>query len=289
MKNISKTKDKKLKSGLTNLHKCYLCDSSEMDLVSSLTEKPERETDFGIGPKDYRREIYLCRRCGVYDNIHSYDFQRIYTKKYNKSTYNNDLLGRYNAIMDLPFERSDNKHRVKRISDFYGSKKRDLKGMKVLDVGSGLCVFLGEFVKRGIEGYCLDPDPLSVEHALKHAGVKRAYAGNFLSCPVDMKFDLITFNKVLEHITEPVSFLRRAKDLLIAGGFIYLELPDGPNALANGELVKREEFYIEHYTVFSEKSVRFLSEVAELKVVELSCIKEPSDKYTICAFLSNKG
>lgn len=278
-----------MKSGLMSSPKCYLCGSSRMEMVQSLTRRPERETDFGIDPAEYRRDIYLCPVCGVYNNMHNYDFEAIYTKKYNLDTYKNSLLERYNAVMGLPFEKSDNKHRVRRIADFFGSRGAGLKGMRVLDVGSGLGVFLGELVKYGVEGYCLDPDPLSAEHALKNAGVKRAYNGDFLSSDINMKFGLISFNKVLEHIAAPAGFLRKAAGLLVAGGFVYLELPDGKNALAGGELADREEFYIEHYTIFSEKSVRFLSDSEGFRIAELKCIKEPSDKYTIYAFLSAGG
>lgn len=270
------------------LHKrCYVCNSTNLQLVCSITKRPEQETDFGMKPEDYCREINLCLNCRVYNNFHNYDFDELYSGKYNEAKYNSDLLTRYDAIMNLPLEKSDNKQRVKRIVDFCKVRDVNLKNAKVLDVGSGLCVFLGELLKYGVEGYCIDIDPISIKHALRNVKVKDAHVGSFIDYGADLRFDIITFNKVLEHVTEPVSLLRKAKMYLKDTGIVYVELPDGFSALKENALVERQEFFIEHYTIFNKSSLRFLIKKAGFICAEIRRVHEPSDKYTLYAFCKN--
>ena len=53
-------------------------------------------------------------------------------------------------------------------------------------------------------------------------------------------------------MTSPVE-MRKAKNILAPGGFVYTELPDGTMAIKDS--LQREEFYIEHLHVFSMASV----------------------------------
>ena len=267
-------------------HSCYLCGSNDLELKQIIRSKPSIETNFNIPAKNYKRKICQCNHCSVYNNFHDFKINSIYSGAYNTATYSNEILDKYNKIMGLPIEKSDNKQRVSRIIEFLKSNKYKIDQLKVLDVGSGLGVFLGQLLKNGVEAHCIDPDPLSVRHAIDNIGVKSAFLGGFEEYQSNQKFDLITFNKVLEHVTNPVELLKKAKTLLNKNGFIYLELPDGGNAASNGGFVDREEFYIEHYIIFESNSLLYLAKQARLDIDKILSIHEPSDKYTIVSFLN---
>jgi 2-polyprenyl-3-methyl-5-hydroxy-6-metoxy-1,4-benzoquinol methylase len=209
----------------------------------------------------------------------------IYRRAYNEATYRLDLQDKYASIRALPEDRSDNKQRVRRVIAF--SKRMGQRPQKasVLDIGSGLCVFLGEMKDVGYSCFCLDPDPFAVDHALKTVCVDGAYAGTLDDYKPDRAFDIITLNKVLEHVPDPARMLKQAAELLAPNGFIYIELPDGEAALKEGAAFDREEFYIEHFTIFTWDSFRRLTEMAGVKVVEMESIHEPSDKFTLYGFL----
>jgi hypothetical protein len=83
-----------------------------------------------------------------------------------------------------------------------------------------------------------------------------------------------------------VRVLEKAKSFAAPRGLIYVELPDGDGALKHGNTVDREEFYIEHFTIFTPTSLKFLAENSTLSVLDIRQIHEPSDKYSIYAFLS---
>jgi SAM-dependent methyltransferase len=266
--------------------RCFLCGGKEMSEVAHVRQKPARETDFGVQADRYSRRVYQCKNCSVYINAHEMLNDNLYGSAYNAATYQKNLLDVYRKIRALPEEKSDNKQRVRRVADFLAKKNLKPAGTNVLDVGSGLCVFLGEMKERGFQCYCIDPDPLSTRHALDNAKVDGAFAGTLEKYSPPVKFDLIAFNKVLEHVVDPAATLSLAKPLLKKGGSVYVELPDGESALKNGGAVEREEFYIEHNTVFTKPAFRKLAELAGLKCSDVEAVHEPSDKYTLYAFLS---
>ena len=94
--------------------------------------------------------------------------------------------------------------------------------------------------------------------------------------------DAITFNKVLEHVEDPVAMLAAARPLLAAGGFVYVEVPDAEGAAAHGP--GREEFFIEHHHVFSAASTAMMAARAGLATLAVERLREPSGKFTLRAF-----
>jgi 2-polyprenyl-3-methyl-5-hydroxy-6-metoxy-1,4-benzoquinol methylase len=258
---------------------CWLCGATQAELLVTLHERPGYETDFGFAP--YQRSIYRCGNCGVYFNIHQHLTPDFYQGTYNQATYQQQLAEKYDRIRALPFEKSDNKQRVQRIVAFFAPRS----DLSVLDIGSGLSVFGGELQSHGFRCYCLDPDPRAVEHALTYAGLAGGFAGTLETFASDQHFDLITLNKVLEHVDSPIGMLRGAAAWLKPGGVIYIEVPDGEGAAKAGGIIEQEEFYLEHFTVYTPESLAYLVEGAGLKNLSIAAIHEPSNKYTLYAFL----
>ena len=136
---------------------------------------------------------------------------------------------------------------------------------RLLDVGSGIGVFPFQMKKHGWEIYGVEPDARTAKHLTDNVGI--CVYDNVASIEMDKNnyFDLITFNKVLEHVENPALILSSCLKFLKKNGFIYIELPD---ALASNDGSEREEFFIEHYHVFSPSSVNMLCERAGLKVIK---------------------
>ena len=62
-----------------------------------------------------------------------------------------------------------------------------------------------------------------------------------------------------------------------------IEVPDGESASKEG--FHREEFFIDHHYIFSKKSFENLLNNAGFKIMIIKKIKEPSNKYTLFAFV----
>ena len=245
---------------------------------------PAGEVRFASAPPDsYRREIYRCTLCGHYISVFALtsDF---YQGEYVDATYG-DAAGMrrtYDKIMALPPERSDNTGRVARVNAFADGHLPS-GARTVLDVGSGLCVFLARMKQAGWQCTALDPDERAARHARDVAGVD-AIRGS-LPLASTARYDAVTFNKVLEHVEDPITLLAQSRALVADHGFVYIELPDGEVA-AREEGFGREEFFVEHFHVFSLASVSLLAERAGFAARVVERLREPSSKYTLRAFLT---
>lgn len=261
-------------------------------MVFSYDRPPSGETVFDFFSNgQYRREIWRCRLCGHFVNHLDVDLNSLYEKEYVDATYGKVLLSTYQKVMALPPDKSDNYHRVKRINGYLAPILEstgifERRKPTVLDVGSGLCVFLARMKKYGWECTALDPDSRSVEHARNHVSIP-AICGDFMKFQGMNRYDLITFNKVLEHVPDPVEILKNCHLHLGAGGYVYVEVPDGEMAVRHGK--EREEFFIEHFWAFSMASLNFMSIQAGFDVKFIERIQEPSTKFTLRAFLKLQG
>lgn len=215
----------------------------------------------------------------------------LYSGEYVNSTYGDQMRETFERIQALPPARSDNLGRVTRVLEFAESHFAPGKTPRLLDVGSGLGVFPARMHEAGWRCTAIDPDERAARHALEVIGIE-AVAGDFMQLAIASpetpataalgRFDAITFNKVLEHVEDPVAMLARGLPLLDAKGFVYLEVPDGDGAAVEGR--GREEFFIEHHHVFSLASAALLVERAGLCSAVVQSVREPSSKSTICVF-----
>tara|TARA_B110000444_G_scaffold90697_1_gene85708 strand:+ start:49591 stop:50532 length:942 start_codon:yes stop_codon:yes gene_type:complete len=89
-------------------------------------------------------------------------------------------------------------------------------------------------------------------------------------------FDVITLNFVLEHIGEPISFLKNLKRFLKDDGKIIIVVPnihDPLLSLYNIDEFKKFYFCIEHLFYYSEKTLNDVMRKAGFKT-EIECIQE---------------
>ena len=245
---------------------------------------PAGEVHFPFSAGAYRRSIERCEECTHYVTRHGMDTSGLYSGAYVDATYG-DLQGvkkTFERITSLSEEKSDNAGRVRRILEYSSPFVGNLgRAPRILDIGSGLCVFLHRMKQAEWVCTALDPDQRACEHARTTVGVKAIHA-DFVRDDGFGRFDLIAFNKVLEHVPEPVAMLRKAARYLEPGGFVYVELPDAEGASREG--FGREEFFIEHLHIFTAASFALLVERAGYRLAGLQQVREPSSKYTLRGF-----
>jgi 2-polyprenyl-3-methyl-5-hydroxy-6-metoxy-1,4-benzoquinol methylase len=263
--------------------KC-LCGCEITNTVFTYDKPPSSEVNFKfIEGINYHREILQCKVCGHFLSVHDMDMTGLYEDDYVSSNYGDSgILKTFNKINALDPNKSDNIGRVKCVCAYAKEHFADNSHHSVLDIGSGLCVFLYRMKEFGWDCTALDPDPRAVRHAREAVQVK-AFCGDFLKMNDFGMYDVITFNRVLEHIENPVDLLNKSKQFLNSNGFVYVELPDGETASVDGK--EREEFTIDHIHVFSEKSFKKLIQLAGFTLKKIERKKEPSSKYSIRAFM----
>ena len=266
------------------------CDGSGMREVICYDAAPEGETKFDLGDQVYNRRYDQCKMCGHFFGRHNLDLSALYNDEYVTSTYGgiDGMQERLDKIQRLPADQSDNGARVERVVKFV--EERGLltpSPPRLLDVGAGIGVFPSSMKTRGWDVTTVEPDLRTVEHLRENVGVT-AFAEDLFDLDADHigVFEAVSFNKVLEHVEDPVGLLMKGTSFLADQGFMYVELPD-VSAMAEGP--SREEFFIEHHHVFSLASFDLLVEHAGLRLVRLERFREPSTKYTIAGFVMRKG
>lgn len=248
---------------------------------------PVGETVFDLQGQKYCRSYWRCGICSHEFAQHDLDLSSLYGGAYVNQTYGDRMLTTFERIVTLPHERSDNTGRVQRIIDFAAAHFPSGVSPTLLDIGAGLGVFPYAMRQAGWACTALDPDPRAGRHLVEVVGV-HAIAGDFFSVdPAELgRFDVITLNKVIEHVEDPVAMLARAAGMLLPRGFLYVEVPD---VAAAKEGAGREEYFIEHHHVFSPASLALCGERASLSLLALESLREPSGKYTLRSFFTGSA
>lgn len=286
--NLENSLENKFSDKIADKNACLFCNSTNMNKIFNYDAPPKAEVKFNIDYSTYKREIVQCTTCFHFFNNHSINLENLYSKNYVDSTYGNKngIAEHYDKIMNLPIQKSDNYHRVKKIVQFMSDKvKKQENKPSVLDIGSGLCVFLKRMKDEGWECTALDPDERAIEHARENVKIN-AVCTDFMKAEKLKLYDLITFNKVLEHVKDPISMLEKSKKYLKNNGVVYVEVPDGECAAKEGP--EREEFSLDHYHIFSATSLNLLAVKAGFYPLLTERVQEPSTKYTLRTFLVRK-
>ena len=98
---------------------------------------------------------------------------------------------------------------------------------RLLDVGFGAGSLLKAAVAEGWATYGIETSALAVTQAREH-GLGEVVHGDFLTAPFPNGwFDVIALDGVIEHLIDPVSFARRARELLTPSGLFYVTAPHG--------------------------------------------------------------
>jgi len=265
------------------------CPCGEENKVERIcfTKKPIGETDFNISDKDYVRYYDQCLVCNHWFGRHKIDLSNLYSGSYVAATYGKTLDKTFDKIVNLDPSKSDNAGRAFRIHSFCQTRFKPGKKLTNLDIGSGTGVFSYAMKNLGWQCTAIDPDPVASEHIAKRVRIN-SICGDFLTMDYEKigSFDLITFNKVLEHVENPLEMLVKGTSLLQKYGLIYVEVPDGDSAYQADPA--HEEFFIEHHHAFSLPSLTLMVERSGLKCLEIKRIVDPSGKFTLYCFATNK-
>lgn len=265
---------------------CPMCLGTRMRVHFVYDRQPPLEFKFAaITNMDYRRELHRCDQCGHLLEWINADLGDLYAGDYVSKVWGDraKILATYNRINALDPAKSDNVGRAAYIRTFVARlwPAAHLTSPRVLDVGTGLGVFPYRMKQAGWTCVGIDLDENLIAHVREAVGIEARVAD--LKTLRDFEpFDLVTFNKVLEHVEDPVSLLAAAVPQLAKDGVIYVELPDGEGAEVEGQ--DREEYLLGHVHVFSVASYALLIARAGLDLLAFERLREPSTKFTLRGF-----
>lgn len=271
------------------MFKCALCagqDARELLLI----DQPDRfEQSIGVVHHGYSRRWVECQQCSVATNVlpkeSALRLSALRAAYYEVDFMGSDIGEKYCRVMSMPAGESDNAGRVARVMDFVRRWSGAPARPQVMDIGAGTGVFLSRLVDQtaGAWQYLgVEPDPRAAAH-LRQLEKFEVVEAMFLGQPELRGFNLVTLNKVLEHIEQPLPFLLQIVQSLVSDdGLVYVEVPDklttrlrSPQDNILGAL---------HCHLYDPTSLGYLLRCAGLELLCVNRVAEPSGKLSVYAF-----
>ena len=261
------------------MFECAICTGSTGREILRISQPDRFEQSIGVSAHGYQRCWIECSTCGAATNVLpqvSADKLSVLRSAYYEVDFANSNIGeKYSRVMALPASQSDNAGRVARVIDFARQWFLPDTAPRVLDIGAGTGVFLSRLIDQtGGDWPCvgLEPDPQAAAHLRqlgKFAVIEAMYQGQ----PDLKNFGLITLNKVLEHIADPVPFLKMVTGSMRRDdSLLYIEVPDKlttslrpPSDNILGAL---------HCHLYDPVSIGYLARAAGIEIVRIDRIRE---------------
>jgi SAM-dependent methyltransferase len=267
---------------------CRLCGGELGAPLLVHTERDRFEIAAGIASENYRRCWRRCVACDAVQDVYEAGNEQkleALSSSYYEVDLGDNICQKFDRVMAMPALASDNAGRVTRILNFVGRRQAASASRHAIDIGAGLGVFLARFLAEGGPGWrvtAIEPDPNAARHlrSLDAFGVVEAIFTGDEKEIADA--DLITLNKVAEHIPYPLPLLEACRRKLTREGILYVEVPDEwtigrrpPNDNILGAL---------HKHLYAPRSLTGLIERAGLTVLRVGRVFEPSGKISVFAF-----
>ncbi len=129
------------------------------------------------------------------------------------------------------------------------------RSVPVLDVGTATGGFLVGLREVGFaRPYGVDPSPDAVRVAQEAFGLDAAVGGLEAAESWGLKFGLVSYVAVLEHVLEPREQVRSVSRLLRPGGYIFISVPDAGSFRDHAD-APFQEFSVEHINYFTRRSL----------------------------------
>lgn len=214
---------------------CLICGAKDRNVLLTYTEPDQYEMACGVDKDGYFREWTQCRQCGFIYSLYSRSqgaFGELYKTVYRgvESPWRKDTGEElFKKIINLPDEESETKYRVKWIKNQINDlRKNNIVDDKpapynFLDVGGGSGVFAYEFKDAVWSPYAIDPDEKGAFMEKYNIKFIQGYYQPGLS---PIKFDLISLIYVLEHLENPLTFVKSLANDMKPGALLYIEVPD---------------------------------------------------------------
>ena len=153
-----------------------------------------------------------------------YDCMAVYLGGY-KTDFDGDLYEYYRQYQGVRREVLFSPLTVKSYLRVLELFTRHTSGKSILDVGCGKGDFVDAGLRAGWDIHGIEPAQPAVEIA-QSLGLPVARLDFFSDDICRASYDIVTMFEVLEHVSNPISFLRRAADVVRPGGLVYLTTPN---------------------------------------------------------------
>tara|TARA_B100000989_G_C19531606_1_gene470280 strand:+ start:4517 stop:5419 length:903 start_codon:yes stop_codon:yes gene_type:complete len=228
---------------------CILCNKHDLNLIY------EGDIRDGIYPKTKKSKIFYCSHC----NVETLDpSQHLTIDNYSSDEYRSNL-----DQFDPYKHESEHFNHYLFANEIISSMPIKFTGETILDSGSASGKILDMFGKNFI-------NKLAVEPSFKFKKILQKKKYTWFKTQSDVlknyknKVDLIISSKVIEHVNNPLNYLKEIYDLLKEGGRAVITTPNRQDVLLNsiGEKYFKFFYRTQHLWYFDSKSLTYTANKA---------------------------
>jgi len=139
---------------------------------------------------------------------------------------------------------------------------------KVLEVGCGPGVFYKSWDEFNVDWAGIDINPFWKRFGEKN----KVPISNQSLDSIQNKFDVVTAHQVIEHVEDPITFMKNIKSLLRPGGIIHLELPNQISLSARlrkiSPKISHDYGFVQppmHLRAYCKNTIKYLFDSLDLK------------------------
>ena len=220
---------------------CPVCDSPDNERLYR-----QRFANFSAGSIGNGYDVVACTRCGMCYATGLPEPERFSQYYADSSKYDLGADGAQLSAKD-----------ARRYADqaAFVSAHVDDRNSPVLDVGTAAGGFLVGLREAGFtRPYGVDPSPDAVRVAREAFALDVVVGGLDAADSWNVKFGLVCYVAVLEHVLEPRAQVRAVARHLRPGGYLFVSVPDA-GAFKHHVEAPFQEFSVEHINFFTGRSL----------------------------------
>jgi SAM-dependent methyltransferase len=231
---------------------CPVCAGAAPELYVAGEERRLSPTALGSSRTDLSPgRVLRCRVCGL---------------GYRQTRPDEEQLARLYRALDGEVYEADGRGRAQTAARHLRIVRRERTTGRLLDVGCASGAFLRCAADAGWRVVGVEPAAALAARARTLLAGRGEVLGVSLqeACLPAASFDAVTLWDVLEHVPDPVDFLRTGAALLKPGGHLYANVPDLESLQARVLRTRWPLLLPEHLTYFSRRSLERCGERAAL-------------------------
>ena len=224
--------------------KCLVCKNANYDILDLAV----RETGY---------KILQCKNC----NLRQLFKENLYnTKNYYENDTQDSLSFKYTNITKIEqinHRHCETKNRAKIIQNIISNKKDEIH---IIDVGGGYGNLLNEIKKLNIKMDLLEPRKLKdIFYTKNNINLINSFFNEKFVENNKNKYDIVICCHTLEHLKNPVEFLKNIKQIMKKKSHLFLEVPnDDLDLIKICKKYSKNVNYIEpHLSYFTPETLKY--------------------------------